>query len=325
MLHVESIYFKHSDDFEIRDISFQLHQGNVLGLIGESGCGKSTVLDLIHGEYDLKKGTIRWKGQHLKGPSHQLIAGHEDIKYVTQDSDLMPYISVVENIIKPLSRQHLKDNIKKAEELLEVVGLLGYKDQMVKDLSGGQRQRVAVAKALAKTPKLILLDEPFSHIDNFLKQNLRRQLFSYLKNVNCSCIIATHDANDILPYADDIAVLQGGKLIALDSPTKLYNCSNNRYVSGLLSICNAIGAKNIDPTLDGEVIVYPHELELIKSTTGDVNISDVYYHGYFYRIYFTWHGLDLVCETFNKPVMELNYALKIDNDRILKRLNINNC
>jgi len=325
MLQVESIYFKHTEGFELQDVSFQLEQGKVLGLIGESGCGKSTVLDLIHGEYDLQKGTIKWNNQPVKGPSYQLISGHDDFKYVTQDSDLMPYISVVDNIVKPLSRQHLKDNIKKAEELLEVVDLSFFRDRMVKDLSGGQRQRVAIAKALAKTPKLVLLDEPFSHIDNFLKQNIRRKLFKYLKQVDCSCIIATHDSNDILPYADEIAVLKQGKLVAKDSPADLYNCSNDSYTSSLLSACNSIDGTRIDEKLKGQLIVYPHELELVTSNSADVEIKDVYFHGHYYRVYFNWNGIELICDTTKRILPENKYALKIHSDVILKRLKLNNC
>ena len=325
MLQVESIFFRHSNDFELQDVSFEVPLGHVLGLIGESGCGKSTLLDLIHGEYDLNKGTIKWNNQPIKGPSHQLISGHEDFKYVTQDSDLMPYISVLDNIIKPLSRQHLEDNIKTAEKLLEVVDLSLFKDQLVKTLSGGQRQRVAIAKALAKTPKLLLLDEPFSHIDNFLKQDIRRKLFSYLKEVNCSCIIATHDANDILPYADEIAVLKQGKLISKDAPDSLYNCSNDTYTSGLLSVCNSIEGKWVDKQLKGNIIVYPHEMELIESNSGDISINDIYFHGHYYRIYLNWNGMELVCDTSKKITQVQNYKLKIHSDIILNRLKINNC
>lgn len=325
MLQVDSIFFKHSDDFEIQDVSFELKQAKVLGLIGESGCGKSTLLDLIHGEYDLQKGSITWNNQPIKGPSHQLISGHEDFKYVTQESDLMPYISVVDNIIKPLSRQHLDENIKKAEELLEVVEMSPFRDQMVKDLSGGQRQRVAIAKALAKTPKLLLLDEPFSHIDNFLKHSIRRKLFKYLKKVDCSCIIATHDSNDILPYADEILVLKHGKRIAKDSPLNLYKCSNNKYTSGLLSLCNTMDAKLIDKSLEGNIIVYPHELELVESSTGELKIEDIYFHGHQYRVYFTWKGMELVCDTTERIAYDVNYTLKIHRDTVLKRLKLNNC
>ncbi len=323
MLQVDSIFFKHSDDFELQDVSFDIQQGDVLGLIGESGCGK--LLDLIHGEYDLHRGKIKWNNQLVKGPSQQLISGHDDFKYVTQESDLMPYISVIDNIIKPLSRQHLEENIKTAKELLEVVDLSAFKDQMVKDLSGGQRQRVAIAKALAKTPKLILLDEPFSHIDNFLKQSIRRNLFNYLKKVNCSCIIATHDSNDILPYADEIAVLKHGKLISKDTPAKLYNCRNDKYTSGLLSVYNTLEADRIDKSLEGDLIIYPHELELIESTSGDVLINDIYFHGAYNRVYFSWNGKELVCDTPKTLSKQLKYELKIHNPIILKRLNINDC
>lgn len=320
MLNVKSIFFSHAEEFTLKDISFTIQKGEVLGIIGESGCGKTTILDLIYGKYDLLKGEILWNNEFIKGPSQQLITGHEDFKYVTQDSELMPFTTVLDNIISPLSRQHLDQNVQRAEELLEVVELSEFKNKKVKNLSGGQKQRVALAKALAKTPKLLLLDEPFSHIDNFLKHSLRRKLFKYLKSINCSCVIATHDHNDILPYANNIIVLQQGKMILEDSPEDVYNKNLNPYVAGLLSIHNAIEAKYIKESLAGMIIVYPHEIQLKESEFNDVVIEDVYFNGDHYRVYFNWNGKELVCNSKNRPDLLRKYQLAFDVSKITQRL-----
>jgi ABC-type sulfate/molybdate transport systems ATPase subunit len=320
MLKVNSVFFSHSKDFNISEISFEIKQGEVLGIIGESGCGKTTILDLVYGKFDLAEGEMLWYDEKIKGPSKQLIFGHEDFKYVTQDSELMPFISVLDNIISPLSRQHLEKNIERAEELLEVVELSEFKHQKVKHLSGGQKQRVALAKALAKTPKLLLLDEPFSHIDNFLKHSLRRKLFKYLKSINCSCIIATHDYNDILPYANEILVLHQGKVLEKASPEKIYQKPLNSYTAGLLSIHNCIEGNHIDAELSGNQVIYPHELKLVESSENTVEITDVYFNGENYRVYFNWNAQELICNSADKPTLSKNYKLVFEISKIKQRL-----
>ena len=145
------------------------------------------------------------------GPKHHLVPGMDFIKYVAQDFDLMPYTSVSENIKKFLSRFYPEEAQKRTKELLEVIEMTAFANTKVKTLSGGQQQRVAIARALAKEPELILLDEPFGQIDNFKKNSLRRKLFAYLKEKNIACIVATHDKNDALSFADTLLILMIGR------------------------------------------------------------------------------------------------------------------
>ena len=208
MLQVNNISFEYSKEKEVlKNISFQLSAGEHLCVMGESGSGKSTLLKAIYGLLDLKNGTLFWKEHQILGPAFHLVPGMDFFKYVAQDFDLMPYTSVAENIQKFLSRFYPEKAQKRTEELLDVIEMTEFANQKVKDLSGGQQQRVAIARALAKEPELILLDEPFSQIDNFKKNSLRRKLFSYLKEKNISCIVATHDGNDALSFADQMICL----------------------------------------------------------------------------------------------------------------------
>ena len=145
------------------------------------------------------------------------------MKLVAQHYDLMPYSTVYDNVGKFLSNIDLKAKRDKVFQLLEIVGLEDYIDEYPKNLSGGQKQRVAIAQALSQLPKLLLLDEPFSNLDFSRKTQLRDKLFAYVREQNISLIISTHDITEILPWIDDVVVLQDGRLIQKDSPESLFN------------------------------------------------------------------------------------------------------
>src|SRR5210317_233919 len=189
MLKVENISFGYTENEVLENISFSAEKGDYIAVIGESGCGKSTLLEIIYGLLHIDKGTVYWNDEKLLGPNFYLIPGEDFMKYLPQDFDLMPYITVAENIGKNLSSLD-PNKQNRIDELLEVVDMSDFKHTLVKYLSGGQKQRVAIAKVLAKEPEVLLLDEPFSHIDNFRKNKLRRSLFKHLKSKNITCIVA---------------------------------------------------------------------------------------------------------------------------------------
>ena len=174
MLQVKNITFRYKTQNILNNISFNINPGEHFSIIGESGSGKSTLLKLLYGTYDLNQGEIFWKDSQILGPKYNLIIGPEYMKYVAQEFDLMPYTTVFENIGEFLSNFYPEEKTQRVNELLEVVQLTAVSNVKVKELSGGQKQRVALARAIAKQPEIILLDEPFSHIDNFKKNKLRR-------------------------------------------------------------------------------------------------------------------------------------------------------
>jgi len=239
MLQVTNLSFEYvAKKTVLKNIHFSLKKGEHLCIMGESGCGKSTLLKLIYGLLDATDGTIFWDETQVLGPKFQLVPGMEFFKYVAQDFDLMPYTSVSENIKKFLSRFHPEESEQRTQELLEVIEMKAFENTKVKNLSGGQKQRVAIARALAKEPKLILLDEPFGQIDNFKKNSLRRKLFQYLKEKNISCIVATHDKEDALSFADFLLVIQHQEIIAFDSPKTIYNNPSQKYIAALFEDVN---------------------------------------------------------------------------------------
>ncbi|WP_027377621.1 ABC transporter ATP-binding protein [Kaistella palustris] len=239
LLEIKNLDFSHNEENSLfRNFNLQIVAGKVVALAGESGCGKSTLLNLIYGLLDRQKGEIIFDGRLIFGPEKNIVPGESDMKLVAQNYDLMPYVTVAENVGKFISNINLKEKKEKVTELLQVVGLEMYADVLPKYLSGGQQQRVALARALSVLPKLLLLDEPFSNLDFSRKIELRERLFNFVKEKNISLLISTHEIQEIMPWLDRIVVLQQGRLIQNDSAEETYKQPYNAYVAALFGEIN---------------------------------------------------------------------------------------
>ncbi|GAA4280321.1 ABC transporter ATP-binding protein [Gaetbulibacter aestuarii] len=274
MLQVKNLTFSYDKSPVLQNLSFEVAQGDHFAIIGESGSGKSTLLKLLYGTYDLDEGQLFWKDQEILGPKHNLIIGPEYMKYVAQEFDLMPFTTAAENVGEFLSNFYPEKKKERTQELLKVVELEEVANTKVKLLSGGQKQRVAIARAIAKKPEILLLDEPFSHIDNFKKQSLRRSLFAYLKEKNITCIVATHDKEDVISFSDDMIVIHDAQIMAQGSPEALYKDPKNKLVASFFNEFNMI---------DGE-LVYAHQLKVVPKSKLKVIVQKSYYKGSYYLI-----------------------------------------
>ena len=273
MLSVQNITFSYNKFSILEDLSFSLEKGKTMAVIGESGCGKSTLLKLIYGLYDLNEGQIFWNKNEVLGPKYHLIPGMDYMKYLAQDFDLMPYITVAENVGKYLSNIYKDKKNQRVSELLEIVEMTEFATVKAQFLSGGQMQRVALARVLALEPEVLLLDEPFSHIDNFRKNSLRRKLFAYLKEKQITTIIATHDSTDVLSFADEVLVMKNGKIIEKGSANYLYENPKNKYIASLFGDVNEI-------EIDGKLqLVYPLQLEIVEQSTVEVEVLQSFFRG----------------------------------------------
>jgi ABC-type sulfate/molybdate transport systems ATPase subunit len=278
MLKVQDISFSYLEKVTLQNISFHLTKGKNLSVIGESGCGKSTLLKLIYGLYDLNEGQIFWNDKEVLGPKFHLIPGMDYMKYLAQDFDLMPFITVAENVGKYLSNIYTDKKKERIAELLEIVEMTEFASVKAQYLSGGQMQRVALARVLALEPEVLLLDEPFSHIDNFRKNSLRRKLFAYLKEKQITTIVATHDSSDVLSFSDEVIVMQNGKAIASDSPKNLYQNPTSKYIASLFGDVNEI-------EIEGKIqYIYPHQFKLVTKSDFQVEIVNCYYKGNYYLV-----------------------------------------
>lgn len=312
MLKVDNISFGYTSKEVLKNISFQANKGEYIAIVGESGCGKSTLLEIIYGLLHIDKGAVYWNAKKLLGPNFYLIPGEDFMKYLPQDFDLMPYTTVEENIGKNLSYLDAHRSLRIAE-LLEVVDMVDFLKTKVKNLSGGQKQRVAIAKVLAKEPEVLLLDEPFSHIDNFRKNKLRRSLFSYLKSKNIMCLVATHDTTDALSFANKIIVLKDSEIEAIGTPEEIYNTPNSSYVASFFNEINELPLAVIDKnsTSKSTKLVYPNQLKLVQKSHLKATVLHAYFKGSFYLIEANLNGITIFFEHSNQLQTGASIFLKL--------------
>ena len=279
MLKVDITDFGYTEETVLKNLDFTVEKGKHISILGESGCGKSTLLKIIYGLLHVENGTIFWNDNELLGPNFNLVPGEPFIKYLAQDFDLMPYISVADNIGKHLSRRFMQQREERINELLEVVDMTAFADVHVKLLSGGQKQRVALARAIAKEPELLLLDEPFSHIDNFRRNALRRNLYAYLKKENITCITATHDSEEALSFSDEIKMMREGQFIQTATPEALFKNPKNAYVASFFGDVNTL---ELD---DEKHLIMPHKLQVSQEETQiKASVLKSYFKGSHYLV-----------------------------------------
>ncbi len=321
MLKLKNVSFTYDKNPVLKSIDFQLKKGENLSIIGESGCGKSTLLKLIYGLLHTD-GEIFWEDKELLGPNFNLVPGEPFIKYLAQDFDLMGPLSVADNIGKHLSNQFPKKKKNRVKELMEVVEMAELATTKANLLSGGQQQRVALARALAKKPELLLLDEPFSHIDHFRKNNLRRRLFAYLKEQNIACIVATHDSTDALSFADETIVLKNAQIYAQDTPENLYQNPPNKYVASLFGDVNEIILKQILPENNSKkhVILYPEEIKIKRNSAIKAKVLKSWFRGDSYQIEADLNGKIIFFKSLKALPKDKIVGISVNKKLIKERL-----
>lgn len=308
MLTVEINSFSYSEKTILHDIAFTLKKGENLSILGESGCGKSTLLHLIYGLLHLENGAIFYNGKKLLGPANTLIPGEPFMKLVAQEFNNMPFTTVAENLSAHLSGLDAEKDKNRIDELLKVVEMETFKNTLVKNLSGGQKQRVALAKALANEPEILLLDEPFSNIDVFRKNNLQRKIYNYLKEENISCITATHDSSEALAFSDQILMLKNGAVEMSGTPQTVYANASTQYQAGFFGEANLL-PKNLfsSEEIAEKIIIFPHELKISKTETAlKVTVKKSYFKGTHF----------LIETTFNGKTVYFNHAFSLENGEI---------
>lgn len=231
LLELRNVSQSYGDLRVIEALSLQLAKGRIGCLLGPSGCGKTTVLRLIAGFEQLGAGEILLNGTAVATPGFSLPTEKRRIGMVFQDYALFPHLTVFENVAFGLHQMEQSKRTPRAMELLGLVGLAGATKKYPHELSGGQQQRVAVARALAPKPDLLLLDEPFSNLDSDLRERLSQEIRAVLKSQNATAILVTHDQNEAFAMADEIGVMDQGRIQQWDTAYNLYHEPNSRFVA----------------------------------------------------------------------------------------------
>jgi len=231
-LEFQDIHHRYGAVEALSGISLSVGQGDILCLLGQSGCGKSTLLNLTAGNLALQTGDIRLDGKVLASANHSPPPENRPVGLVFQEGALFPHLTVAQNIGFGVKDKHRRVGI--VSELLEQIGLEGFGDRFPHTLSGGQQQRVAVARALAPQPAILLMDEPFASIDIMLRRRLREEIRQILKARNCISILVTHDPEEAIETADQIAVMESGVISQLGTAEDLYNDPSSLLV-GLMA------------------------------------------------------------------------------------------
>ena len=284
----------------VRNVSLTLEPGRIMALVGASGSGKSTLLNLLAGLADADSGEVRLNGVRVEGPAEVLVAGHPNIRLVHQEYQLMPNVSVRENIAYSL--RFFKKNYRnfRIDELLKLCRLTDVQDRTPRHISGGEKQRTAIARAIAEKPSdsgptVLLLDEPFSHLDLYNRYIVRDLLFDMVRQNPTgagatSCLFVTHDATDALSLADTLGILRDGKLIQSGAPIDVYRQPVSAYAARMTGPVTLFKAKHLpvlnlpqtgDP--DAFICLRPEQIHLHDEGVPGV-VRAVYFKGSHYEI-----------------------------------------
>ena len=224
----------------LNNLHMDLYPGEILSILGPSGCGKTTLLRIIAGLETPSRGTIYLKNQKIFGRSTNLEASKRNIGMIFQDYALFPHLSVEKNILFGISHLNNKiqaENLERVQKLTRLGGLL---KRYPHELSGGQQQRVAIARTLATSPNILLMDEPFSNLDASLRLTVRMEIEGILRESNTATIFVTHDREEAFSIADRVAVMTSGSIKQIGRPDQIYFWPNSKETALMSGSCNFV-------------------------------------------------------------------------------------
>lgn len=273
LIRFENVTKRYGDVVAVADVSLDIYEREFFALLGPSGCGKTTLMRMLAGFETISEGRITLGGADLSDvPPYR-----RPVNMMFQSYALFPHMSVEDNVAFGLKQESLpKDEIAvRVGEMLKLVNLRGYEKRRPDQLSGGQRQRVALARSLAKRPKVLLLDEPMAALDKKLREQTQFELMDLQQRIGTTFVIVTHDQEEAMTVADRIAVMDHGKLVQVATPSQIYEQPNSRYVAGFVGDINIIEA-TVDRISPGEVSLKAEKLdaELRISQAAEVKAGD---------------------------------------------------
>lgn len=257
----------------LKNISLNIIQGELIGVIGKSGAGKTTLLKLIAGLIDTDEGEVRFEGDKLFGPSVKLIPGYEDLQLVNQDFELELFHTVIENIKEKVLHLPQLDRDTLVNDLLVLMELNGIKSRQAKLLSGGEKQRLAIARALACEPKVLLLDEPFVHLDQRLRLNITQYLLKLSEIRKMTIVLVSHDGAEMMGFVKKIIHLDDRGVKRIASAQEMYYLPEDFNQGELMGLINELN-------VNGEKFLFrPNEYELNADQMINVQFLDSFEMG----------------------------------------------
>lgn len=279
LLQVSHLFKYNGKSAVLHDIDVSFPSFQRLAIAGETGSGKTTLLKVVAGLVQADQGEVLFEGQRVLGPQEKLLPGHSRIAYLSQHFELRNNYRLHDFL--EMASTISREKAKRMYELCQIHHLLHRKTDQ---LSGGERQRAALARLLTTSPRLLLLDEPFSNLDSIHKQALKEVITAVVAEENIACIMVSHDPQDVLPWAEEILVMQKGKILQKGKPEKVYACPVNEYVGGLLGDYNLLAAEDFLPssaaTVKGQqLFIRPERILLQKDATGKGRVQNIAFYG----------------------------------------------
>ena len=267
-LSLKNISKKYKDKEILKNITFDIKEGELVCILGPSGCGKTTLLNIIGVFVSDYSGDVFLSDKNI----NNIPPEKREIATVFQSYGLFTHKNVIDNVSYGLKLLKIDKNMreKRARDMLEKVGLAGYEKKKIKELSGGEQQRVAIARSMVLNPKLLLLDEPLSNLDVHLRDVMRKEIKRIQKQFGVTMIIVTHDQEDAFKLADRVIVINEGHIEQIGTPEELYKNPKNNFISSF------IGENNI---IDKNLIIRPEEISIKLDSSGEGKVVDVTYLG----------------------------------------------
>jgi ABC-type Fe3+/spermidine/putrescine transport system ATPase subunit len=288
-------------------INLTIKQGEIVGIVGKSGAGKTSLLKIIGGLLDSTSGSVLFEGKKVAGPKNKLVPGHPDIQLVNQDFHLDTYHTVEENIREQILYLPKKERDDLVEELLHILELTEIRNQKAITLSGGEQQRLSIARALACEPKVLLLDEPFAHLDGRLRSKLTNYLLNLRKVRNTTLILVSHDGAEVLSLADIIYSMKNGIIARKGKPSDFYYKPKSIEDAKLFGAINSIN-------LNGKRTIFrPDEYALVRND--EVEIPSKVIDVAFSHTLFTGPVCENYFQTANKEKIVLYSFKTLENVR----------
>lgn len=253
MIRFRNVTKRFGEFVAIDDIDLDIYEREFFALLGPSGCGKTTLMRMLAGFEQATEGTITLDGKDMANVPPNKRA----VNMMFQSYALFPHLTVAENIAFGLKRSDMpRDQIgAKVDEMLALVQLTAFGGRKPHQISGGQRQRVALARSLAKAPRLLLLDEPLGALDKKLRQETQFELMNIQEQTGTTFVIVTHDQEEAMTVASRVAVMDHGKLIQIDTPDRIYEHPSSVYVADFIGDVNLIDG-TVEVTGDDSAIVH---------------------------------------------------------------------